>query len=68
VQNAEIMAELYRIYGVKYLDEVPYASLGGIETVLKSLGKGNDLKKASEFIDNSLIEELKQEGLFQVSR
>jgi NitT/TauT family transport system substrate-binding protein len=65
VQDPDILAELYRIYGVKFLEPVPYVSLEGVDAVLRSLGKDVELTKASDFIDNTLLRELEQEGLFR---
>jgi NitT/TauT family transport system substrate-binding protein len=65
VQDPDILAELYRIYGVKFLTPVPYVSLEGAIEVLRSLGKNAETAKASEFIDNSLLKDLEREGLFR---
>ena len=65
VQDPEILAELYRIYGVKYLESIPRVRLDAVEEVLRSEVKTTAAVKASDFVDNSLIAELEQQGLFQ---
>jgi len=65
VQDAEILSELYRIYGVKYLEPIPRVRLDAVEEVLRSEVKSTTAAKASDFVDNSLIAELEQQGLFQ---
>ena len=65
VNDPEILAELYRIYGVKYLEPVPRVRLDAVDEVLRSEVKAGAGVKASDFIDNSLVAELEQQGLFQ---
>jgi len=65
VQDPEILAELYRIYGVKYLEPVPKVKLEGVDEVLRSEVKSGTAAKASDFVDNGLVAELEQQGLFQ---
>ena len=65
VQDPEILSELYRIYGVKYLEPVPRVKLEAVEEVLRSEVKGNTAARATDFVDNSLVAELEQQGLFQ---
>jgi NitT/TauT family transport system substrate-binding protein len=65
VQDPEILSELYRIYGVKYLEPVPRVKLEAVEEVLRSEVKGNTTAKATDFVDNSFVAELEQQGLFQ---
>ena len=65
VNDPEILAELYRIYGVKYLEPVPRVRLDAVDEVLRSEVKAGTGVKASDFIDNSLVAELEQQGLFQ---
>ena len=36
VNDPEILAELYRIYGVKYLEPIPRVRLDAVEEVLRS--------------------------------
>lgn len=64
VQDGDILAELYRIYGVKYLEAVPRVRLDAVEEVLRSEVKGGAGIKAGDFVDNSLVTELEQQGLF----
>jgi NitT/TauT family transport system substrate-binding protein len=65
VNDPEILAELYRIYGVKYLEPIPRVRLDAVEEVLRSEVKTTSGVKASDFVDNSLVAELEQQGLFQ---
>ena len=65
VQDGEILNELYRIYGVKYQEAIPRVRLDAVEEVLRSEVKSATAVKASDFVDNSLIAELEQQGLFQ---
>jgi ABC-type nitrate/sulfonate/bicarbonate transport system substrate-binding protein len=65
VNDSEILAELYRIYGVKYLEPIPRVRLDAVEEVLRSEVKTATAAKASDFVDNSLVAELEQQGLFQ---
>jgi ABC-type nitrate/sulfonate/bicarbonate transport system substrate-binding protein len=65
VNDAEILAELYRIYGVKYLEPIPRVKLDAVDEVLRSEVKAAAAVKASDFVDNSLLAELEQQGLFQ---
>jgi hypothetical protein len=61
----DILAELYRIYGVKYLEPIPKVRLDAVDEVLRSEVKPAVSVKASDFADNSLVTELEQQGLFQ---
>ena len=65
VQDPEILAELYRIYGVKYLEPIPKVRLDAVDEVLRSEVKTAAGVKASDFVDNTLVTELEQQGLFQ---
>ncbi|HEY3304631.1 MAG TPA: ABC transporter substrate-binding protein [Candidatus Binatia bacterium] len=65
VQDAEILAELYRIYGVKHLEKIPYVKPEAVEEVLRSEVKTGAAAKAADFIDNSLVADLEREGLFR---
>ncbi len=65
VKDPEILAELYRIYGIKYLERIPRVRLDAVEEVLRSEVKTASGTKASDFVDNSLVAELEQQGLFQ---
>ena len=59
------MAELYRIYGVKHLERIPKVRLDAVDEVLRSEVKATTPVKAADFVDNSLIAELEQQGFFQ---
>jgi len=65
VSDMEILAELYRIYGVKYLEPIPRVRLDAVDEVLRSEVKTGAGVKGSDFVDNSLVAELEQQGLFQ---
>ena len=65
VEEPEILAELYRIYGVKYLEKIPYVTLEGVEEVLRTEAKGAEGAKAADFVDNSLVAELEREGWYK---
>jgi NitT/TauT family transport system substrate-binding protein len=65
VQDGEILSELYRIYGAKYLETVPKVKLEAVDEVLRSEVKSSTPVKATDFVDNSLMAELEQQGLFQ---
>jgi len=65
VQDPEILSELYRIYGIKYLEPTPKVKLEAVDEVLRSEVKTSTAAKASDFVDNSLVAELEQQGLFQ---
>jgi ABC-type nitrate/sulfonate/bicarbonate transport system substrate-binding protein len=65
VQDPEILAELYRIYGVKHLESVPAVKLDAVEEVLRFEIKTGAAAKAADFIDNSLVAELERDGFFR---
>jgi NitT/TauT family transport system substrate-binding protein len=65
VQDPDILAELYRIYGAKYLERIPKVKLEAVDEVLRSEVKSATPVKAADFVDNSLVAELEQQGLFQ---
>jgi ABC-type nitrate/sulfonate/bicarbonate transport system substrate-binding protein len=65
VQDTEILSELYRIYGAKYLESIPKVKLEAVDEVLRSEVKSSAAAKATDFIDNSLVAELEQQGLYQ---
>lgn len=65
VQDPEILAELYRIYGIKYLERIPKVKLEAVDEVLRSEVKTSTAARATDFVDNSLVAELEQQGLFQ---
>ena len=65
VQDAEILSELYRIYGAKYLEPIPKVKLEAVEEVLRSEVKSSGSMKATDFVDNSLVAELEQQDLYK---
>jgi NitT/TauT family transport system substrate-binding protein len=64
VEDPDILAELYRIYGVKHLERIPYVKPEAVDEVLRTEMKGT-AAKAGDFIDNSLVAELEREGFFR---
>ena len=65
VEDPEILQELYRIYGSRHLEKVPYVNGEGLEEILGSMGKEAANAKPADFVDNSLLKELEQLGLFR---
>jgi len=65
VQDPEILAELYRIYGVKYLEAIPKVRLDAVDEVLRSEVKSATALKSTDFLDISLVADLEQHGFFQ---
>jgi hypothetical protein len=65
VQEPEILAESYRIYGQKHLQKSIQIDLDGVRQLLRTLGKESANANPSQFVDASLIQELDKEGLFQ---
>jgi ABC-type nitrate/sulfonate/bicarbonate transport system substrate-binding protein len=63
VKEPDILAELYRIYGVKHLERIPYVKPEAVEEVLRSEVK-TGAAKAADFIDNTLVAELERDGFF----
>lgn len=64
VKDPEILAELYRIYGVKHLERIPLVNSDAVDAVLQTEVKTGSAK-AADFIDNSLVSEIEREGLFR---
>jgi ABC-type nitrate/sulfonate/bicarbonate transport system substrate-binding protein len=65
IEDPEILQEVYRIYGSRHLDKVPYVKLEGLEEVLQTMGKEAAGAKPGDFVDNSLVRQLEQEGFFR---
>jgi ABC-type nitrate/sulfonate/bicarbonate transport system substrate-binding protein len=65
VEDPEILQELYRIYGSKHLERIPYVKAEGLEEILSSMGKEATTAKPADFVDNSLVRELEQQGVFR---
>ena len=65
VEDPEILQELYRIYGSRHLERIPYVKAEGLEEILITMGKEGANAKAADFVDNSLLQELEREGLFR---
>jgi NitT/TauT family transport system substrate-binding protein len=64
-KDPAVLTELYRIYGVRHLDKIPYVKPDAVEAILRSEVKGAENTKPSEFIDNTVVSGLEQEGLFR---
>ena len=64
-RDPQILAEVYRIYGVKHLEKIPYVRPDGVQEVLRSENMKATEANAMNFIDNSFIAELEQEGFFR---
>lgn len=65
IKDAEILNEVYRIYGLKHLEEVPYVHRAAVQGILGAMGEGTDKVNLDSFVDNTLMRELEQEGLFK---
>jgi NitT/TauT family transport system substrate-binding protein len=65
VEDPEILQELYRIYGSKHLERIPYVKTDGLEEILTTVGKEAANAKAADFVDNTLVRELEQQGIFR---
>ena len=64
VNDPDILAELYRIYGIKHLERIPYVKPEAVDEVLRAEVKTGTAKSA-DFIDNTLVTELEREGFFR---
>ena len=67
VTAAETLAQLHETYGIRYSgDRIPYVRVEGVEEILKrTSGKEAREAKAGDFIDNSLLKDLEQNGWFK---
>lgn len=65
VEDPEILAEVYRIYGVKQLQKTINVDLESVKGLLKGLGNEAGGANSTSFVDSSLIGELEREGFFQ---
>jgi len=65
--DPEILSELYQIYGVRYTgQQIPYVRLEGVEEILKGMeSKEAKQSKPADFVDNALLKEVEQTGLFK---
>ena len=64
-KDQQILAEVYRVYGVKHLEKIPYVKIEGVQEVLNSESMRASEADAMSFIDNSFVAELEQEGIFR---
>ncbi len=69
VTDTETLAQLHQTYGMRYSgDRIPYVRVEGVDEILKRTpGKEAREAKAGEFIDNSLLKELEQNGWFRTA-
>jgi ABC-type nitrate/sulfonate/bicarbonate transport system substrate-binding protein len=65
VQDPEILAEAYRIYGVKHLQKTIHVDVDGVAQLMKSLGKEAAIANPASVIDASLVQELERDGFFK---
>jgi NitT/TauT family transport system substrate-binding protein len=65
--DPEILAALYQIYGVRYTgQQIPYVRLEGVEEILKGIDSNQARQaKPADFVDNSLLKDVEQTGLFK---
>ena len=68
VDEPEILAESYRIYGQKFSQKNINVDLEGVRQLLRTLGKEAAGANAANFVDASLVQELEKEGFFQKLR
>jgi ABC-type nitrate/sulfonate/bicarbonate transport system substrate-binding protein len=67
VTDAETLSQLHQTYGVRYSgDRIPLVRPESIDEILKRTpGKEARDAKATDFIDNSLLQELEKSGWFK---
>ena len=65
LDDPEILAEVYRIYGQKQLQKNINVDLEGVKGLLKGLGSEAAGANSASFVDASLVQELEKEGFFQ---
>ena len=65
VDDPEILAEVYRIYGQKQLQANIAVDLESVKGLLKGLGSEAAGANPASFVDASLMQDLEREGFFQ---
>ena len=65
LDDPEILAEVYRIYGQKQLQKTIKVDLDSVKGLLKGLGSEAAGATPASFVDASLVQELEKEGFFQ---
>ena len=65
LDDPEILAEVYRIYGQKQLQKTINVDLESVKGLLKGLGSEGAGANPASFVDASLVHELEKEGFFQ---
>ena len=67
-QDQEILGKTYDLFALKYLKKNPALSLKGVETTLAMIADRNPKAKgrrAEEFVDTSLMDELEKTGFMR---
>jgi ABC-type nitrate/sulfonate/bicarbonate transport system substrate-binding protein len=65
VDDSEILAEVYRIYGQKQLQKTIAVDLDSVRGLLKGLGAEAAGANPISFVDASLVQDLEREGVLQ---
>ena len=67
VTDAETLSQLHQTYGIRYSgDRIPYMRVEGVEEILRRTpGKEARDANPADFIDNSLLNDLEQNGWFK---
>jgi len=66
--DQEILGKTYDLFAAKYLKENPTLSIKGVEGALAMIAERNPKaqdRKAEEFVDLSLMDELKKSGFMR---
>jgi ABC-type nitrate/sulfonate/bicarbonate transport system substrate-binding protein len=69
VTDAETLGQLHQTYGVRYSgDRIPFVRAESIDEILRRTpGKEAREAKATDFIDNGLLQELEKSGWFKAA-
>lgn len=65
LDDPEILAQVYQIYGRKHLQKTITVDLEGIKGLLKGLGGEAAGANPANFVDTSLVQDLEKNGSFQ---
>jgi ABC-type nitrate/sulfonate/bicarbonate transport system substrate-binding protein len=65
LDDPEILAQVYQIYGRKHLQKTITVDPEGINGLLKGLGSEAGTANPANFVDTSLVQELEKNGFFQ---
>lgn len=67
--DEEVLEETWELYALQYLERVPYPTLDGLQSVLnESLHPEAKIVRPEQFVDTSLLDELKAAGFFDELR